>query len=311
MATVASKSVKDFVFEWEGKDRNGRPMRGEIRAVGENQVLATLRRQGIIPGKVKKRRMSSGKRIKPKDIAIFTRQLATMMKAGVPLLQAFDIVGRGATNPRLTKLLGDISIPMMLITLGVSLARLKVVNLRNSVIVSLLRLGIGFVTGAGLIWAFSLSGAVAGEVIISAFDILPMFRRCGTGPQTAWVRRVRSKADPDWQLITDPVAGVEVSVADLLIAGQQVHRFEEKNELFRRISGSNGSTSPYDWEGMLQAVALRIHERGLPASQGELVAEMQEWFVTHSNGNEVPDERSIRRRITPIWRELTKMPVTA
>lgn len=62
---------------------------------------------------------------------------------------------------------------------------------------------------------------------------------------------------------------------------------------------------------MLQAVALRIHERGLPASQGELVAEMQEWFVTHSNGNEVPDERSIRRRITPIWRELTKMPVTA
>ena len=106
-------------------------------------------------------------------------------------------------------------------------------------------------------------------------------------------------------------AWLELRVADLLIAGQQVHRFEEKNELFRRISGSNGSTSPYDWEGMLQAVALRIHERGLPASQGELVAEMQEWFVTHSNGNEVPDERSIRRRITPIWRELTKMPVTA
>ena len=108
MATVASKSVKDFVFEWEGKDRNGRPMRGEIRAVGENQVLATLRRQGIIPGKVKKRRMSSGKRIKPKDIAIFTRQLATMMKAGVPLLQAFDIVGRGNANPSVTKLLNEI-----------------------------------------------------------------------------------------------------------------------------------------------------------------------------------------------------------
>jgi len=108
MATAATKNVKDFVFEWEGKDRNGRPMRGEIRAVGENQVLATLRRQGIIPGKVKKRRMSSGKRIKPKDIAIFTRQLATMMKAGVPLLQAFDIVGRGNANPSVTKLLNEI-----------------------------------------------------------------------------------------------------------------------------------------------------------------------------------------------------------
>lgn len=147
---------------------------------------------------------------------------------------------------------------------------------------------------------------VAGEVIISAFDILPMFRRCGTGPQTAWLRRVRTKSDPEWQLITDPVAGVEVSVADLLISGQHVHRFEEKNELFRRVSGSTGSVSPYDWEGMLQALALRIHDRGIPASQGELVAEMQEWFVEHSDGNDVPDERSIRRRVTPIWRELTK-----
>jgi type IV pilus assembly protein PilC len=108
MATAASKKIKDFVFEWEGKDRSGKTVRGEKRAVGENQVLAALRRQGIVPSKVKKRRMTSGKRIKPKDIAIFTRQLATMMKAGVPLLQSFDIVGRGNPNPNLTKLLNDI-----------------------------------------------------------------------------------------------------------------------------------------------------------------------------------------------------------
>lgn len=147
---------------------------------------------------------------------------------------------------------------------------------------------------------------VAGAVIISTFDILPMFRRCGTGPQTAWLRRVRTKNEADWQLITEPVCGIEVSIADLLISGLQVHRFEEKNELFHRVSASTGSVSPYDWEGMLQALALRIHEEGLPASQGELVGDMQEWFVEHSDGNEVPDERSIRRRITPIWRELTK-----
>ena len=108
MATVAPKKIKDFVFEWEGKDRAGKTVRGETRAIAENQVLASLRRQGIIPGKVKKRRMSSGKRIKPKDIAIFTRQLATMMKAGVPLLQSFDIVGRGNSNPSVSKLLNDI-----------------------------------------------------------------------------------------------------------------------------------------------------------------------------------------------------------
>ena len=108
MATTASRDIKDFVFEWEGKDRNGKIVRGEIRASGENQVQATLRRQGVFPTKIKKRRMPSGKKIKPKDIALFTRQMATMMKAGVPLLQSFDIVGRGNTNPSVGKLLNDI-----------------------------------------------------------------------------------------------------------------------------------------------------------------------------------------------------------
>lgn len=108
MATAKSADSKDAVFEWEGKDRNGKQVRGEIRAAGENQVKSSLRRQGVTPTKIKKRRMRSGKSIKPKDMAIFTRQLATMMKAGVPLLQAFDIVGRGNPNPSVTKLLNDI-----------------------------------------------------------------------------------------------------------------------------------------------------------------------------------------------------------
>ncbi|MCF8161323.1 MAG: type II secretion system F family protein [Polaromonas sp.] len=108
MATEKTKATKEFVFEWEGKDRNGKQVRGETRAAGENQVQSSLRRQGIMPLKIKKRRMSAGKSIKPKDMAIFTRQLATMMKAGVPLLQAFDIVGRGNPNPSVTRLLNDI-----------------------------------------------------------------------------------------------------------------------------------------------------------------------------------------------------------
>ena len=108
MATTASKSVKEFVFEWEGKDRKGKQVRGEIRAATENIVQASLRRQGVLPTKIKKRSTRSGKAIKPKDIAIFTRQFATMMKAGVPLLQTFDIVGRGNPNPSVTKLLSDI-----------------------------------------------------------------------------------------------------------------------------------------------------------------------------------------------------------
>jgi type IV pilus assembly protein PilC len=109
MATTAKTTEnKDAVFEWEGRDKSGKQVRGELRANGENQVKSTLRRQAITPTKIKRRRMRSGKSIKPKDLALFTRQLATMMKAGVPLLQAFDIVGRGNTNPSVTKLLNDI-----------------------------------------------------------------------------------------------------------------------------------------------------------------------------------------------------------
>ena len=109
MATAAStRALKEIVFEWEGRDRNGKAVRGEMRAAGQNQVQASLRRQGVLPSKIKKRRMRGGKSIKPKDIAIFTRQLATMMKAGVPLLQAFDIVGRGNANANVTKLLNDV-----------------------------------------------------------------------------------------------------------------------------------------------------------------------------------------------------------
>jgi type IV pilus assembly protein PilC len=108
MATAASRDVKEVVYEWEGKDRNGKVVRGETRAAGENQVQASLRRQGILPTKIKKRRMRSGRKITAKDLSIFTRQLATMMKAGVPLLQAFDIVGRGNANPSVAKLLNDI-----------------------------------------------------------------------------------------------------------------------------------------------------------------------------------------------------------
>ena len=109
MATATTnKSAKETIFEWEGKDKNGKVVRGEMRSGGEAAVTASLRRQGILITKLKKRRTSGGRSIKQKDIAIFTRQLATMMKAGVPLLQSFDIVARGSTNPRMTKLLTDI-----------------------------------------------------------------------------------------------------------------------------------------------------------------------------------------------------------
>lgn len=100
--------VKEYQFLWECKDKAGKIIRGEMRAASETLVTTTLRRQGLIPIKVKKQAFKRGGKVKEKDIALFTRQLATMMKAGVPLLQSFDIVGKGASNPAVGKLLVEI-----------------------------------------------------------------------------------------------------------------------------------------------------------------------------------------------------------
>jgi type IV pilus assembly protein PilC len=102
------EDVKQRIFVWEGRDRTGKKIKGEMRAGGEAVVNATLRRQGINVTKVRKQRLGGGRRVTQKDIALFTRQMATMMKAGVPLLQAFDIVGKGHSNTKVTKLLMDI-----------------------------------------------------------------------------------------------------------------------------------------------------------------------------------------------------------
>lgn len=113
MATSTSKApsnsgVKEVIFSWEGKDKAGKKVKGEIRAGGEAIVNVTLRRQGIIVTKIKKKSFSGGKKVSDKDITLFTRQLATMMKSGVPLLQSFDIVGKGHANPAVGKLVLDL-----------------------------------------------------------------------------------------------------------------------------------------------------------------------------------------------------------
>src|SRR2546423_12987846 len=112
MATAAAPSAaagpKQFMFAYEGKDKAGKTVRGEIRATSESAVGATLRRQGVMVQKVKKAKVGKGGSVSDKDISLFTRQLATMMKAGVPLLQAFEIVGKGASNPAVGRLVTEL-----------------------------------------------------------------------------------------------------------------------------------------------------------------------------------------------------------
>ncbi len=108
VTTSADKRVKEISYAWEGKDRSGKLMKGEMRAAGTVVVTSMLRRQGINATKVRKIRTSGS--ITDKDITLFTRQLATMMKSGVPLLQAFDIVGKGHSNRAMSRLLMNIKI---------------------------------------------------------------------------------------------------------------------------------------------------------------------------------------------------------
>jgi type IV pilus assembly protein PilC len=107
---MAEKNSKEATYLWEGTDRKGKKIKGDMKASGEGFVNATLRRQGITVIKIKKQSAfnKGGGKVTAKDVTLFTRQLATMMKAGVPLLQSFDIVGKGHSNPAVAKLLGDI-----------------------------------------------------------------------------------------------------------------------------------------------------------------------------------------------------------
>ncbi|HXX84316.1 MAG TPA: type II secretion system F family protein [Casimicrobiaceae bacterium] len=115
MATTATatrriqrRDVKEHTFLWEGHDRNNRPVRGEMKAASETVVTTTLRRQGIRISKLRRQTFRGGGRVTEKDVTFFTRQLATMLRAGVPLLQAFEIVARGHKNARFSRLMMDI-----------------------------------------------------------------------------------------------------------------------------------------------------------------------------------------------------------
>ena len=107
-ATAQRRDVREFTFVWEGFDRNNRQARGETRAASETVVTTNLRRQGIRVTRIKRQTFRGGRSVSERDVAFFTRQLATMLRAGVPLLQAFDIVARGNSNARFSRLMIDI-----------------------------------------------------------------------------------------------------------------------------------------------------------------------------------------------------------
>lgn len=157
-------------------------------------------------------------------------------------------------------------------------------------------------TGIGLVRCGDI--AVAGTVTLSPMDLLPLFRRGSPSPTEGIIQRILPPDAEDWLIITDPPSGVPVTLADMLIRSDEVFAFEDAHDLGRRSGGGGNNEPPYDWVGMNIALIKRIHNHGLPTTQAELVAEMQDWFAGQTGGLKIPDSRSIRRRVTPIWHEL-------
>ena len=106
--TASRRDVKEYTYLWEGTDRNSRQLRGEVKAASETVVITNLRRQGVRVTKIKRQTFRGGRKVNEKDVTFFTRQLATMLKSGVPLLQSFEIVARGHSNARFSRLMMDI-----------------------------------------------------------------------------------------------------------------------------------------------------------------------------------------------------------
>ena len=100
----AAAAAKTSNFVWEGTDKKGNRIKGKTVAASEAAVKADLRRQGIAPIKISKARKKAGKKIETGDIAFFSRQMATMMSSGVPLVQSMDIIGKGHVNPAMQDL---------------------------------------------------------------------------------------------------------------------------------------------------------------------------------------------------------------
>lgn len=145
---------------------------------------------------------------------------------------------------------------------------------------------------------------LAGLVVVPVADILGLFRRWDRGPQRRSIRRIRMPDQKKWIMITDPSDHVEIELADLMILADEVYRFELAHGLANRWTDPGGAPSRYDWEGLFVALIRRVHSEGLPATQAEWLADAQSWFAERSKTGEAPDERTMRRRLGPIWKSL-------
>jgi len=145
---------------------------------------------------------------------------------------------------------------------------------------------------------------IAGLVEVPFAELMPMFRRFGPSEESCRLRRVLIPGSNTWLKVTDPAEGILIKSSDLLLAAASIQRWEEERDLLRRPASNVGSTPRYDWDAMYAWLTWFIYEKGVPDTQTELVTLVQDWFVQNSRSGDVPDESTIRKRLTVLWRKL-------
>ncbi|WP_323775602.1 hypothetical protein [Leisingera sp.] len=162
----------------------------------------------------------------------------------------------------------------------------------------------------GIQFAMADGQPIAGQVEVRPADIFQMVRLDGPRPTAMRVYRVRpvdnQGGDGEWVFVTDQNGehGVEVSIHDIYIAADDYRRFEEDHEFGPKPRMTTRGQSKYDWESMYVAICKRLFSEGLPETAEELCKEMQDWFISRTTGDAIPDISTIRKKLKPVWQEL-------
>jgi hypothetical protein len=141
---------------------------------------------------------------------------------------------------------------------------------------------------------------------VAGTEVRPLFRPFGAAAKKVYVEQAKRPGSDEWRHITRPAGGVRMEAADILIRASEVERFESAHGLVRARASSPGAPPRYDWDQFYVALIRRLFNDGMPDSLRALVGEMQEWFIENSPTGDAPDESTIRKRITAVWRELNQ-----
>ena len=145
---------------------------------------------------------------------------------------------------------------------------------------------------------------IAGLVEVPIAELMPMFRKYGPSDEQCRLKRVKPPGSKTWLKVTDPPDGVPIRSSDLLLAAGPLQQFEEERDLLRRPASNTGANPRYDWDAMYAWLTWFLFDKGVPESQSAMIALVQDWFVQNSRSGEVPDESTIRKRLTLLWRKL-------